>query len=144
MPFHNLACRTSKPCLSLELRQIEQVLSMNYILLQKRSISRCKVRQMRTYENLLQPVDEWFITSTLNLDDNGRFRYHEEWSCYAGSTNGKAEGKWLQTEEVVMLETEHLEGPLQLSLVVGEKFKALDRGDCLDFGNGFEMIAQHT
>ena len=75
---------------------------------------------MRTYENLLLPLDEWFISSTMNLDDNGRFRYDELWSCYAGSTNSKAEGKWRQTESCVVLETERIEGSPRLGLVEGQ------------------------
>jgi hypothetical protein len=98
---------------------------------------------MRIYENLLLPVDEWFITSTMNLDDTGRFQYHELWSCYAGSTNSKAEGNWLQTESVVVLETERIEGSPHLGLVEGQKFEALERGDSLDFGNNFIMSKRH-
>lgn len=94
---------------------------------------------MKTYENLLLPMDEWFITSIMNLDDNGRFRYHELWSCYAGSTNSKAEGKWRQIGSVVVLETDRIEGAPRLELVEGKKFEALDCRDSLDFGNGFIM-----
>jgi hypothetical protein len=94
---------------------------------------------MKIYENLLLPLDEWFITSTLNLDDNGRFQYQELWSCYAGSTYSEAVGNWLQTESAVILETERIEGALQLGLVEGQKFKALKQGDCLDFGKNFIM-----
>jgi hypothetical protein len=99
---------------------------------------------MRTYENLLLPVDEWYITSTLNLDHDGRFRYHESWDCYAGSTSGNAEGTWRQTENVVVLETERIEGALRLDLAAGGKLTALDRGDCLDFGDGFIMSVRRT
>jgi hypothetical protein len=99
---------------------------------------------MRTYENLLLPVDEWFITSTIILEDDGRFRYHESWSCYAGSTSGHAEGSWRRTESAVVLETDRIEGALRLGLAEGQKFEAIERGDCLDLGNGFTMSERHT
>lgn len=90
---------------------------------------------MRTYEDPLQPVDDWYVTSVINLDDDGRFRYCETWSCYAGSTDSRAEGRWRQTDNVVVLETERIEGGLQLRLEVGRDFHAIERGDRLDFGN---------
>jgi len=97
---------------------------------------------MRIYENLLLPVDEWYITSILCLDDDGSFRFHEKWSCYAGSTDGNAKGTWSQTDDVVMLETVRIEGALRLGLVEGQKFAAFERDDCLDFRNDFTMNLQ--
>lgn len=94
---------------------------------------------MRTFENLLLPVDEWFITSTLSLDDNGCFRYQESWSCYAGSVDSEAAGKWRQTESVIVLETERIDGSLRLNLAEGQKLEAFERENCLDFGDGIIM-----
>jgi hypothetical protein len=99
---------------------------------------------MRIYENLLLPVDEWFITSTIELGDDGRFRYREAWSCYAGSTDGRAEGTWRPTESGVAFETERVEGALRLDFEAGRRSAALDRGDGLDFGNGFIMNVRQT
>lgn len=99
---------------------------------------------MRTFENPLLPVDDWYVTSTLELDDDGRFRYHESWACYAGSTDMTAEGVWRQTEDAVMLETERLDGSPLLDLKVGRTFRAFDRGDRLDFGGGFTMTLRRS
>lgn len=94
---------------------------------------------MRTYENLLLPVDEWYVTSVLNLAADGRFRYEETWSCYAGSVSAGAEGKWRETQGVVILETESIEGGLRLGLEAGRQFQAIERGGSLDFGGDFVM-----
>ena len=94
---------------------------------------------MRSYENLLLPVDEWYITSTLHLDERGRFRYHEEWSCYCGSVDGEAEGNWRLTDGAVVLETLRIEGTLRIGFIEGQKYEARRDMDSLDFGNGFIM-----
>jgi hypothetical protein len=98
---------------------------------------------MGTYENLLLPVDDWYVTSTIHLDNNGCFRYHETWSCYAGSVDSKAEGKWEQTDNGVVLETQRIEGALRIGLAERQNYEVIKRGDCLDFGNGFVMTARH-
>ena len=77
---------------------------------------------MRIYEDDTQSPDGWNITSTLKLDDDGRFRYDETWADYTNATLGPLSvegsvGGWAQ----------------------GQERKGIERGDTLDFGDGFTL-----
>lgn len=100
-------------------------------------------KRVKIYENILLPFDDWYITSTLTLDDDGAFRYHESWSCYAGNTDAEAEGVWRLTDQGGMtFETIRVDGALLLGFSAERGLYARERGDGLDFGNDFVMRAR--
>ncbi len=49
---------------------------------------------MRIYQDESMATDVMNASSTLKLEDDGRFRYDETWTDYGGSTGVTVEGSW--------------------------------------------------
>lgn len=94
---------------------------------------------MRIYEDFSPSADEWNITSTLELGDDGRFVYSETWASYAGSAGGQAEGRWRPTADGIVLKAERVDGHTYLLREAGREQRAVERGGVLDFGGGMTL-----
>lgn len=90
---------------------------------------------MRIYEDHRSP-DEWSITSTLKLEDDGKFLYEERWTCYWGNAGGGADGRWRQSGATIFLHTERAEGNTYLNLLPGHDRIAVEQGDIISFSEG--------
>jgi hypothetical protein len=89
---------------------------------------------MRTYEDYSQSPDGWNITSTLELEDDGRFRYDETWTDYTNATIGvTVDGSWRREVGAIVFHPLRVEGSVG-RWVVGQERKGVERGDTLDFG----------
>lgn len=89
---------------------------------------------MKFYEDYAQSPDGWNITSTLELEDDGRFHYDETWTDYTNATIGvTVEGSWRREADAILLHPLRVEGAVG-SWVVGQERKGVERGDTLDFG----------
>jgi hypothetical protein len=76
--------------------------------------------------------------SALELEDDGRFCYSELWGDYAGSSGVKIEGSWKREGDAIVLLP--LRVPWEMDgWVEGQERKGTERGDTLDFGNGFTL-----
>ena len=94
---------------------------------------------MRIYEDCAQSPDGWNITSTLKLEDDGRFQFDETWTDYTNATLGvTAEGSWRRDGDAVVLHPLRVEGSVG-GWETGEERKAVERGDILDFGGGVTL-----
>lgn|GEM_PF-1494836 len=95
---------------------------------------------MRIYEDNSGKVGEMNKESTLQLEDDGRFSYSEQWSDYAGSGGMTIEGSWRREGNAIVLLP--LRVPWKIGgWVEGQERKGIERGDTLDFGNGFTLRA---
>lgn len=89
---------------------------------------------MKLYENYSQSPDGWNINTTLELEDDGRFRYDETWTDYTNATIGvTVDGSWRREVGAIVLHPLRVEGAVG-SWVVGQERKGIERGDTLDFG----------
>ena len=94
---------------------------------------------MKLYEDYTQTLDSWNITSNLKLEDDGRFSYDETWADYTNATvGGIVEGSWRREGDAIILHPHSVEGTIG-RWVVGQERRAVERGDILDFGNGFKL-----
>ncbi|MCA1614423.1 MAG: hypothetical protein LC800_09875, partial [Acidobacteria bacterium] len=93
---------------------------------------------MKVYEDESMATDAMNSSSILKLEDDGQFRYDEQWSDFAGSTGVTVEGSWRHDGGAVVLHPLSVSGTIG-SWVVGEERKAVERGDTLDFGGGFTL-----
>lgn len=76
--------------------------------------------------------------SALQLDDDGRFRYSELWGDYAGGGGVTVEGTWKREGDAIVLLP--LRVPWEIGeWVEGQERKGVERGDTLDFGDGFTL-----
>ena len=92
---------------------------------------------MTIYEDYSQSPDGWNVTSTLRLEDDGRFSYEERWTDYTNaSLYGGAEGRWRRDSGVVVFLAESVEGSMYHPWAAGQELKAVERGATLDFGGG--------
>jgi hypothetical protein len=89
---------------------------------------------MKLYDDNSQSPDGWNITSTLELEDDGRFYYDETWTDYTNATIGvTVEGNWRREVGGIVLHPRRVEGAGDM-WVVGQERKGVERGDTLDFG----------
>ncbi|HEX6625146.1 MAG TPA: hypothetical protein VF064_15650 [Pyrinomonadaceae bacterium] len=94
---------------------------------------------MRIYEDYAQSPDGWNITSTLKLEDDGRFQYQESWTDFTNATLGvTAEGSWRRDADAIVLHPLRVEGSVGGWESAKER-KAVERGDILDFGGGLTL-----
>jgi hypothetical protein len=94
---------------------------------------------MKFYEDYSQSPDGWNITSTLELEDDGRFCYDETWTDYTNATIGvTVEGSWRREVDAIVLHPLSVEGAVG-SWVVGQERKGIERGDTLDFGGSLTL-----
>ncbi|MDX6270952.1 MAG: hypothetical protein QOD28_2175 [Acidobacteriota bacterium] len=95
---------------------------------------------MKLYEDYTQSPDGWNISSTLELEDDGRFRYDEMWTDYTNATIGvTVEGSWRREAGAVVLHPLKVEGAVG-AWVVGKERKGVERGDTLDFGGALTLL----
>src|SRR5215204_4715299 len=95
---------------------------------------------MTTYVDYSQSPDGWSISSTLKLEDDGRFVYDEVWTDYTSATiGGGAEGRWRRDGEGLVFHAESVEGSMYHPWRVGREMEAVVRGDVLDFGGGVTL-----
>ncbi len=87
-----------------------------------------RLNNMRIYEEASQSPDEWFITRTLELEDDGRFSYYESWTCSLAGTGGTAKGRWRQSGDTVFLCTESVEGSMYLRFIPGQELETVEHG----------------
>jgi hypothetical protein len=98
---------------------------------------------MKVYEDVLDSPDEWQITSTVTLEDDGRFFYDEYWTSYGGTAGGKANGVWRRSDgEVIFLRAEHAEGGMYLQWMPGQERQAIERDDNLEIQGWFKLPLQ--
>lgn len=89
---------------------------------------------MKLYEDYSQSPDGWNITSTLELGDDGQFRYDETWTDYTSATIGvTVDGGWRREVGAIVLHPLRVEGTVG-SWVVGQERKGVELDDTLDFG----------
>ncbi|HJR08112.1 MAG TPA: hypothetical protein VJ842_12700 [Pyrinomonadaceae bacterium] len=94
---------------------------------------------MKLYEDYSQSPDGWNITSTLELEDDGRFHYDETWTDYTNATVGvTVEGSWRREVGAIVLRPLRVEGAVG-SWVVGQERKGIERGDTLDVGGALTL-----
>jgi hypothetical protein len=97
---------------------------------------------MKFYEDNSQSSDGWNITSTLELEDDGRFSYDETWTDYTNATIGVAvEGSWRREAGAIVLHPLKVEGEVG-EWVVGQERKGVERGDILDLGGSLTLRVQ--
>jgi len=93
---------------------------------------------MKIYEDNSGTIGGMNKESALQLDDDGQFRYSELWGDYAGGSGVTIEGSWKREGDAIVLL------PLRVPWGIGEwvegqERKGVERGDTLDFGNGFTL-----
>jgi hypothetical protein len=89
---------------------------------------------MKLYEDYTQSPDGWNISSSLELEDDGRFLYDETWTDYTNATIGvTVEGNWRREAGAIVLHPLRVEGAVG-SWVVGQERKGVEQGDSLRFG----------
>ena len=84
-------------------------------------------------------AEEWDVTCTLELHDDCRFEYGEDWTCSLAATGGDARGSWSRDGDAVVLRPDWSEGATFLRLRTGEERRAVEAGDVLDFGDAFRF-----
>jgi hypothetical protein len=88
---------------------------------------------MKVYEDVLNSFDEWQVTSTVTLQDDGRFDYEEYWTSYGGTVSGWVQGVWRgNTDGTIFLRAEHVEGAMYLHWTVGQERQAIERDDSIE------------
>jgi hypothetical protein len=97
---------------------------------------------MKFYEDNSQSPDGWNITSTLELEDDGRFSYDETWTDYTNATVGvRVDGSWRREAGAVVLHPLRVDGSEGV-WEVGRERKGVARGDTLDFGDRLTLHLQ--
>src|ERR1044071_2677392 len=95
---------------------------------------------MKTYEGYSSSPDGWNVSSTLELEENGRFSYSEGWTDYTNaSLSGGAGGTWRRGEGATVSPTEGVYSPIYFPGVQGQEVIAKLRDGALDFGRGWEL-----
>jgi hypothetical protein len=96
---------------------------------------------MRTYLDSSY-AQEFDVTSTLELEDDGRFYYSEYYSCYGAAFSGSVRGTWRQSGDKVFLLTEQVgEHMNPYDWVVGQERQLIEQGNQL-IGDRFSMYLQ--
>lgn len=95
---------------------------------------------MKTYEDYSSSPDGWNVSSTLELEEDGRFFYPEGWTDYTNaSLSGGAGGTWRRGEGVIIFRVERVYPPINFPWNVGGELVARLRDDALDFGQGWTL-----
>ena len=94
---------------------------------------------LKTYVDYSQS-DVWNVSSTLKLEEDGRFVYEEAWTDYtSASLYGGAAGLWRRDGRLFLFQAEHVEGAMYFPWVVGQELKATEQGRALDFERGWTL-----
>jgi hypothetical protein len=95
---------------------------------------------MKIYEGYSSSPDGWNVSSTLELEDDGRFSYSEGWTDYTNaSLSGGAGGTWRRDEGDIVFLTEKIYDPIYFPWVRGGEVRAVVRDRDLDFGRGWTL-----
>ena len=95
---------------------------------------------MKTYEYYGSSPDGWNVSGTLELEDDGQFGYSEGWTDYTNaSLSGGAAGTWRREGNVLLFRVEKVYTPLYFPWASWSVLRAVERGDELDFGDGWTM-----
>ncbi len=95
---------------------------------------------MKTYEGYSSSPDGWNVSSTLELEDDGRFSYSEGWTDYtSASLSGGAGGTWRRDKGGIVFHTERVYDPIYFPWVQGGEVRAVVRDGDLDFGRGWTL-----
>ncbi|HEX8720431.1 MAG TPA: hypothetical protein VF736_07365 [Pyrinomonadaceae bacterium] len=95
---------------------------------------------MKTYEYYGNSPDGWKVSGTLEVEGNERFGYSEGWTDYTNaSLSGGATGTWRREGNVLLFRVEKVYTPIYFPWSVGGVLPAVERGDELDFGNGWTL-----
>jgi hypothetical protein len=87
-------------------------------------------------------AQEFDVTSTLELEDDGRFSYSEYYSCYGAAFSGSVSGTWRQSGDTVFLLTEQVgEHMNPHEWAIGQERQVIEQGDKL-IGDRFSMSLQ--
>jgi hypothetical protein len=96
---------------------------------------------MRTYVDHSW-AQEFDVTSTLYLEDDGRFSYSEYQSCYGAAFSGSVSGTWRQSGDTILLLTEHVSEHMNsYDWVIGQERQVIEQGNKL-IGDRFSMSLQ--
>lgn len=96
---------------------------------------------MKTYTDYSY-AGEFDVTSTLYLEDDGRFSYYEYQFCYGAAFDGSVSGTWRQSGDTVFLLTEQVgEHMNSYDWVIGQERQVIKQGDKL-VGDRFSMSLQ--
>lgn len=97
-------------------------------------------RALKTYEYYGSSPDGWNVSGTLEVEDNERFGYSEGWTDYTNaSLSGGATGTWHREGDVIFFRVEKVYTPVYFPWSPGGVLRAEERGDKLDFGNGWTL-----
>ncbi|HJQ35187.1 MAG TPA: hypothetical protein VJ866_23755 [Pyrinomonadaceae bacterium] len=100
---------------------------------------------MKVYEGYSSSPDGWNVSSTLELEDDGRFSYSEGWTDYtSASLSGGAGGTWRRDEGGIVFLTERIYDPIYFPWVLGGEVSAVVRDGDLDFGRGWKLSPPPT
>ena len=95
---------------------------------------------MKTYEYYGSSPDGWNVSGTLKVEGNERFDYSEGWTDYTNaSLSGGAPGTWRRDGNVLFFRVEKVYPPIYFPWAVWSQLSAVERGDELDFGNGWTL-----
>ncbi|HEX8117992.1 MAG TPA: hypothetical protein VF521_12035, partial [Pyrinomonadaceae bacterium] len=95
---------------------------------------------MKSYDYYDSSPEGWNISSTLELEDDGRFSYSEGWTDYTNaSLSAGAGGTWRRDGSVLVFKAERVYGRLYFPWGVGRELRAEEQGDALDFGDGWTL-----
>ena len=98
---------------------------------------------MKVYEDVLDSPDEWNVTSTVTLEDDGQFSYDEYWTSYGGTAGGWVQGVWRRSgDDTIFLRAEHVEGAMYLSWTVGQERQAIERDGSIKIEGWFKLPLQ--
>jgi hypothetical protein len=100
---------------------------------------------VKIYEGYSSSPDGWNVSSTIELEDDGRFSYSEGWTDYTNaSLSGGAEGTWRRDGGDIVFLAERIYDPIYFPLVPGGEARAVVRDDELDFGRGWKLSQPPT
>jgi hypothetical protein len=95
---------------------------------------------VKTYEGYDSSPDGWNVSSTLELEEDGRFSYSEGRTDYTNaSLSGGAGGTWRRDGNVLVFRAERVYPPIYFPWAVGRELRAVEQKDALDFGGGWTL-----
>jgi hypothetical protein len=100
---------------------------------------------MKTYEYYGDSPDGWKVSGTLKVEGNERFDYSEGMTDYTNaSLSGGAVGTWRREGNVLLFRVEKVYTPIYFPWGAWSVLRAEERGDELDFGDGWTMSLKTT
>jgi hypothetical protein len=100
---------------------------------------------MKTYEYYGSSPDGWNVSGTLKVDGDERFDYSEGQTDHTNaSLSGGASGTWQRDGSAYLFRVEKVYTPLYFPWASWSVLRAEERGDTLDFDNGWTMSLKTT